>query len=882
MDYILSSHPISSAFKTELNSRIKGDVSYLSMTGLKSLSPFKLVKKLRSLKIGTLYLAFEENSSLSIKSTMEIIAFVSGANQIYTIQPNFHPEKVSKLGTIFQIFQFFLANLKARFVFNRSYRELKRLNQQNRVTVPEVENKQILYLKTNLWYGAKAGGSVGHVAGVINGFDKKQWSTTYASIEPPICAEQNVDFFEVPFPSQLAYPPDLNNYVYHEEIVSQLKKLAAKRNFGMIYQRMSINNFAGVILSRYLNIPLVVEYNGSEVWASKNWGRPLVYEKQAQLCEDVCLKHAHVIVTVSDVLKDELIQRGVEAEKIVSYPNCVDPEIYKPGILNEQEKKTLRSSLGFSDSDRIATFVGTFGKWHGVELLARCIRQMVDEDRSWLETTGLKFLLVGDGFLMPEVKKEVGCPPYSDFVKLTGLVPQKLAPRYLEVSDILLSPHVPNNDGSRFFGSPTKLFEYMAMGKPIIASDLEQLGEVLCDSLRTPEDFDDYTDTSTAMAVLTQAGSEMSLINGIKLLVDNPRWEKLLGKNARTEALAKYTWEDHVEKIIEKVRVIPSRQSQTIPKSWIHKVFDAQSVWAYKLTKISFFRKVIDRLSTNFLVPAIGHKEILVKSRRGLNYWLTYPEDIGYESLIVYRDYETGTSDLFEKILREGDTVYDIGANLGWYTTLAAKLVGKTGKVHAFEPVPKIYQKLLRNCQANEELETQIEVHGFAVSDVEKDFELFSYEGLPHGLTSAKALYGSHSEKLNSTRVHAKTLDQIWLSSGKPEIKMVKVDVEGVEFDVLLGAKQLIQEQGPIWLVEINYRTSEAFNWSPQQLLDFLKDNNSRYKFMRVNEAWGELKPVNEVSELRNGDVVFCYIPEKHGKHFIGNFKGDSRVETTL
>ncbi len=61
----------------------------------------------------------------------------------------------------------------------------------------------------------------------------------------------------------------------------------------------------------------------------------------------------------------------------------------------------------------------------------------------------------------------------------TGSLPREKVVEYLDASDILVSPHIPMPDGSRFFGSPTKLFEYMAMGKGIVASRLEQLAEVL-------------------------------------------------------------------------------------------------------------------------------------------------------------------------------------------------------------------------------------------------------------------------------------------------------------------------------------------------------------------------------------------------------------------
>ena len=68
------------------------------------------------------------------------------------------------------------------------------------------------------------------------------------------------------------------------------------------------------------------------------------------------------------------------------------------------------------------------------------------------------------------------------------MIAQAEAPQYLAASNILLSPHVRNEDGTPFFGSPTKLFEYMAMGKAVVASDLDQIGEVTCALLDTAKD----------------------------------------------------------------------------------------------------------------------------------------------------------------------------------------------------------------------------------------------------------------------------------------------------------------------------------------------------------------------------------------------------------
>ena len=79
----------------------------------------------------------------------------------------------------------------------------------------------------------------------------------------------------------------------------------------------------------------------------------------------------------------------------------------------------------------------------------------------------------------PKVREILGAGGGAPFVTLAGIRPQTETPRTLAASDILLSPHVPNPDGTPFFGSPTKLFEYMAMAKPIVASDLDQVGWVL-------------------------------------------------------------------------------------------------------------------------------------------------------------------------------------------------------------------------------------------------------------------------------------------------------------------------------------------------------------------------------------------------------------------
>jgi glycosyltransferase involved in cell wall biosynthesis len=102
---------------------------------------------------------------------------------------------------------------------------------------------------------------------------------------------------------------------------------------------------------------------------------------------------------------------------------------------------------------------------------------------------------------------------------------------YLDASDILVSPHVPMPDGSRFFGSPTKLFEYMAMGKAIVASRLDQLAEVL-EHERT--------------ALLVAPGNAEELAQAIRRLALNPAERESLGAAARQAAVEHHDWARNV------------------------------------------------------------------------------------------------------------------------------------------------------------------------------------------------------------------------------------------------------------------------------------------------------------------------------------------------
>jgi glycosyltransferase involved in cell wall biosynthesis len=304
-------------------------------------------------------------------------------------------------------------------------------------------------------------------------------------------------------------------------------------------------------------VPVIVEYNGSEVWVSRHWGRRLRFERLASTAEAVALRCADLVTVVSDPLADEVRAHGVPDARILVHPNGVDTDLFDPARFGDGDCIELRRRAGIAADATVCTFVGTFGRWHGVEVLAAAIRALY-ADREWMARHRVHFLLIGDGAMMPLARRELGA--LTGAVTFAGLRPQAETPGWLAASDILLSPHVPNADGSRFFGSPTKLFEYMAMARPIVASALEQIADVLTPAFAAsalPE-AGAPVEVGDRLAVVTTPGRVDEFIAGVRFLVDRPDVRAGLGVNARRAAQTRYTWDANVGAMLERCRQLAS------------------------------------------------------------------------------------------------------------------------------------------------------------------------------------------------------------------------------------------------------------------------------------------------------------------------------------
>ncbi len=234
----------------------------------------------------------------------------------------------------------------------------------------------------------------------------------------------------------------------------------------------------------------------------------------------LCVKRARKIVVISKGLKDELVAMGIAEERITIAPDAVDLQRFA----NIPAKAEARTALGLPQDKIIALYSGHFYGWKGADIFAKSAQFIPDV---------LCVLMGGVDEDYEKLKEEYKSSP--NVLVLPFQSPDKV-PLYLAAADILVLPNKSGSAISERYTSPLKLFEYMAAGKPIVASDLPSIREVL--------------DESTA--VLVHPDDPRALAEGVKKVIVDPAFAKSLANSAK-EKVKSYTWHNRAQSILSAI-----------------------------------------------------------------------------------------------------------------------------------------------------------------------------------------------------------------------------------------------------------------------------------------------------------------------------------------
>ena len=373
-----------------------------------------------------------------------------------------------------------------------------------------------------------------HIAGIVNGFRALGHSVSLVSptnMDPtlPSLASDDNSYSKLSLSTRLLHTfadslPEpffeMMELFYNPLAVFRLKRAVVREGADFIYERFAFFNFAGALIARRMNIPLVVEVN--ELSGHKRV-RAQCFLGIARRVEKFVFNRASLIITVSNFLNEEIRNMVGSTKQIVTIPNGVPREWLEdePSI---QDIECLRRKYNL-ERRKVICFIGGLVYWHNFDLLLEAVKSLQDDIPEVL------LLIMGDGpakeYIMSKAQ-DLGLKTSS--LLLIGRVPHFDIPKYISLADVTVIPE------TNKFRSPIKMFEYMAMAKPVVAPRMPAIEAVI---------------SHGKDGFLFEPGECNSLKKYLSIVLSDSDLSQKIGSKAKEKIFSSFTWENHTNNILK-------------------------------------------------------------------------------------------------------------------------------------------------------------------------------------------------------------------------------------------------------------------------------------------------------------------------------------------
>ena len=387
-------------------------------------------------------------------------------------------------------------------------------------------SNNVLYILPNPYFSSKekgqhVGGHVSHAVGTIKALNECGYLVTIVTAEDLPYTSNMVQYRCVNIAPKILKVPLIGRLFWDIKLVVQTLKVVLRKKTNFVYARFAASSIAIPLLKLLSrNTKIVLEINTPAFMIVEE--RKMIYRLFARLADLLNVSSSNVVSLVSNHLKEVMCERYPKhTSKYIVILNGVDVDkFYIRNIINQG----LRAEYGIKEDDFVIGFSGLFMNYHAIDDLIQAF-SIVAKHRS-----DVCLLLIGDGSIKEELVNLIERLKISNKTIFTGFIPLNDMPNYLSICDILVSPTTQKHL------SPIKLYEYMVMGKCVVASDVGQHVEVIKDNYN---------------GVIFKAGDVKCLSEKLSELVANKEKIHALGIQAREDAVKFHSWKKRVSDLLD-------------------------------------------------------------------------------------------------------------------------------------------------------------------------------------------------------------------------------------------------------------------------------------------------------------------------------------------